>query len=90
MLLRSTSLRTLMRVLPDASLHRLPWLLRATGAEALAIFPIEFKASPPASLPASLPGCTYLPACLPSCLAACFLIWQLVLPKHTDVPLASE
>jgi hypothetical protein len=45
-----------MRLLPDGSLQRLPWLLRATGAEALAIFPIGFKASPSApSVRACLP-----------------------------------
>ena len=64
-LLRSSSLPSLMRLLPDGSLQRLPWLLRATGAEALAIFPIGFKASPSApSLHACLPSC--LPAQLPA------------------------
>ena len=84
-LLRSTSLPTLLRLLPDASLHRLPWLLRATGAEALAIFPIGFKAStpPPACLAA---------ACLP-CMPAQVLallpgsaMWRLALPEQTGWP----
>lgn len=44
-LLRSASLPTLLQLLPPGAAGKLPWLVRATGAEALAIFPLGFKAS---------------------------------------------
>ena len=44
MLLRFASLPSLLRMLPIAAVPHLPWLLRATGAEALAVFPLGFKA----------------------------------------------
>lgn len=44
-LLRAASLPSLLRLLPPGAAANLPWLLRATGTEALAIFPLGFKAS---------------------------------------------
>lgn len=43
LLLRCCSLPTMLRLLPAGALQRLPWLLRATGAESLALFPLGFK-----------------------------------------------
>lgn len=42
-LLRSAGAGALLRLLPAGLLARLPWLLRCTGAESLAVFTIGFK-----------------------------------------------
>lgn len=42
-LLRSTAAAALLRLRPAGTAARLPWLLRCTGAEALALFSIGFK-----------------------------------------------
>ena len=58
---------TLLRLLPATAKERLPWLLRGTGAEALALFPIGFQVGwgPPTLFScrlSSLVGATRRPA----------------------------